>query len=321
MVPVDAAVLLALIFSTPVAALGVVLSWVVRLVGKRRGWIPRGSRSWVERRWVAWPAAGILGLYALCFAWGSLVEAHWVQVTRVELKANQPVLGYDRFRIVHLSDLHLERLGRREARVVELVRELEPHLVLLTGDYMNVKSAGQALSEMLSAMKPPHGVYGVQGNWDTKFLAQEYFRLGGATLLEDETRLLPPRNGGLLRLVGQSVYPSRPLRDLLSGLEDGAYTIYLHHLPDAVDELRARERGQRVDLFLCGHTHGGQVRLPFWGAVVTESKYHKRYERGLFDVDGVPMFVSQGVGMQGGLSPRVRFLCRPEVAVIDLVYP
>jgi predicted MPP superfamily phosphohydrolase len=91
-------------------------------------------------------------------------------------------------------------------------------------------------------------------------------------------------------------------------------------MPDAVDELRLRDPGQRVDLFLCGHTHGGQVCLPFWGAVITLSKYHKKYERGLFDVEGVPMVVSRGVGSGGGGVPHVRFLARPEVGVIDLVY-
>jgi predicted MPP superfamily phosphohydrolase len=74
-----------------------------------------------------------------------------------------------------------------------------------------------------------------------------------------------------------------------------------------------------VDLFLCGHTHGGQVRLPFWGAVITMSKHHKRFESGLYDVGGVPMYVNRGVGCEGGSAPRVRFLCRPEVAVFDLV--
>ena len=87
----------------------------------------------------------------------------------------------------------------------------------------------------------------------------------------------------------------------------------------ASDELQGRDPGQRVDLFLCGHTHGGQVRLPFWGAVITLSKYHKRFESGLYDFEGVPMYVNRGVGCEGGSAPRVRFLCRPEVAVIDLV--
>lgn len=119
--------------------------------------------------------------------------------------------------------------------------------------------------------------------------------------------------------MGQGIYPGRPLKDLLKGLEDDATTIYLHHTPDAVEELLAREPGQRVDLFLCGHTHGGQVCLPFWGAIVTFSRQHKKYERGLYRVGDVSMYVNRGVGLEGGAVPRLRFLSRPEVVVIDLV--
>src|SRR6185295_17309687 len=145
---------------------------------------------------------------------------------------------------------------------------------------------------VLGALRAPHGVYGIEGNWDTKFVAAEIFGRAGATMLIDETRLLE-RNGKRLRLAGLGVVPGRPLKELLPEKDDGAYTVFLHHFPDAVDELQRREKGQRVDLFLCGHTHGGQVCLPFWGAVVTLSKYHKKYERGLYSVDGVPMYVNR----------------------------
>ena len=59
--------------------------------------------------------------------------------------------------------------------------------------------------------------------------------------------------------------------------------------------------------------------LPFWGAVVTLSKYHKKYERGIYRVSDTTMIVSRGLGLEGGAAPRVRFLCRPEVGIIDLV--
>ena len=137
-------------------------------------------------------------------------------------------------------------------------------------------------------------------------------------LLEDETHRLK-HGGGELRIAGGGIYPVNRLRYLLPDGDDSIPTIYLNHKPDAVDELEELGTGQRVDLFLCGHTHGGQVCIPFWGAVVTLSKYHKRYERGLYEVRGIPMYVNRGVGMEGGAVPRVRFLSRPEVAVIDLV--
>ncbi len=318
MLPLDAVLWLLAILLLFAFSLLVVLQWGFHAFARRRGLIPADRRSWVERRWVAWPAAGCLALYAGCFAYGSLVEARWVAATRVEIEVDRPVLGYERFRIVHLSDLHLERFGGRERSMLEKAAAASPHLILLTGDYMNAREGGPALVEVLRSLKAPHGVFGVGGHWDAKFPVARLFEAGGAVLLEDESRLLD-RAGCRLRLVGQGIYRVRPLKDLLRDLGDEAYTVYLQHSPDAAEELEARDPGQRVDLFLCGHTHGGQVRLPLWGAIVTLSRQHKKYEQGLYRVGDVPMYVNRGVGLEGGAAPRVRFLARPEVAVIDLV--
>jgi predicted MPP superfamily phosphohydrolase len=301
-----------------VAAALVLLSSLFCRLARSYGAAPDDRRSWLERRWVWIPCAAFLGTYLLCFLYALLVEAHWVARTETEIRVAQPVLGRDRFRIVHLSDLHLEEVGRREFRVVDLVREAKPDLILLTGDYMNTREGAGALHEMLVALQAVAPVYGVPGNWDSKFIGAQIFQEAGATFLADDSVLLE-RDGRRLRLVGQEVDLHKPLRELLRGLGDGAFTIYMAHKPDAVDQLHDREPGQRVDLFLCGHTHGGQVRLPFWGAVITLSKYHKRFESGLYQFEGVPMYVSRGVGCEGGSAPRIRFLCRPEVAVIDLV--
>lgn len=318
-VPLDAIVLLTLIFCTPLLAFLAVASWTSYRLARRWNLMPRDKKHWVERKGVILPAFGILALYGLCFAYGHLIEANWVQTTRTEINVADPVLGHSRFRIVHLTDLHLDRMGPREYRMIEQVREAKPELILLTGDYLNVREGAVALSEVLGALKAPYGVFGIEGNWDTKFVAGELFQRAGATYLVDDTRVIE-RDGKRLRLVGQGIVPSRPLKALLPASDDGAYTIFLHHKPDAVDELSNRAPGQRVDLFLCGHTHGGQVCLPFWGAVVTLAKHHKKYERGLYTVDGIPMYVNRGVGSGGGGIPHVRFLARPEVAVIDLVY-
>ncbi|HVR87316.1 MAG TPA: metallophosphoesterase [Planctomycetota bacterium] len=317
--PVDAIVLLTLIFALPLLSLLVLASWASYRLAKRWGLLPADKTALVERRWVVLPCLALVVLYALCFAYGTLIEADWVVTTRTEIKVTQPVLGHDRFRIVQLSDLHLDRIGRREERMMEQVRAAKPHLIVLTGDYLNVREGAVALSEILGALEAPYGVVGVEGNWDTKFVAADLFRRAKASYLVDDTLVLE-QDGRRLRLVGQGIVPSRPLRDLLPPKDDGIPTIYLHHMPDGIDQLRLCNPGQRVDLFLCGHTHGGQVCLPFWGAVITLSRYHKKYERGLYWVDGIPMYVNRGVGSGGGGLPHVRFLARPEVAVIDLVY-
>ena len=79
----------------------------------------------------------------------------------------------------------------------------------------------------------------------------------------------------------------------------------------------AAENG--ADLCLAGHIHGGQVRLPWYGAIVTLSKTGKKYEAGLYRVKDTWLYVNRGIGMEGSCAPRVRFNCRPEVTVLDMV--
>lgn len=302
--PVDALVLLSLILGTPVFA-AMVLGWVLFRKVLRRT-LTRLERGALRA------AFAVLAVYILAFAYGSLIEADWVDRTTMIIPVREPVLGKDRFRIVHLSDLHVRAFGGRERRVLELVREARPDLILITGDIGDHPGDFAALAKLRKELDAPFGVFGVRGNDDHDVAA---LTSAGYELLRDGTRILE-RDGRRLCLAGRD-HPSRvSLRRILDGQPEGAVTIFLQHLPEGVDQLSRLGPGQHVDLFLCGHTHGGQICLPFWGAVLTKSKYHKKYERGLYHVNGVPMVVSRGVGTS---NVPARFLCRPEVGVIDLV--
>lgn len=296
-----------------------------------RAWRRRRSKLEDPPRWFERPRAWVTSaVFLLLFTGGAFyswkIEPNWLEVTYTELPVSGPILGHDRFRIVHLSDLHLEELGAREREVLEAVRRAGPHLIVLTGDYMNARGAQGPFATFLQVLrdvKPMHGIYGVGGNWDGKFPVKELFEASEARYLQDDYHRPPPRFGRNLLIVGQDYYPVRSLGQLLEGAPEESFRLLLHHSPDAVEQL---SQG-RIDLFLCGHTHGGQVRLPLYGAVVTLTKQHKRFEQGLYTVlppesvnpAGTPMYVSRGIGMSGGALPRIRFLARPEVAIIDLV--
>ena len=318
MLPVDAAVILAVLVALPLLSLLALLSAAAYGLARRRGWMPADRRHWADRAPVRWASAAVLLLYAGALAWGVGVERDLVELTRTELRSAAPVLGREPFRIVQLSDLHLEEIGTRERRVVERVAEAKPDLVVVTGDLMNTRHAGPALLEFLGALKgagAKHGVWVSGGPMDEKFLTRELVRRAGAEWIEDETRLIE-EGRTRLRLAAQGAWPSRRLAELLRGLDDGAYTVFLRHSPDGVDDLEdARREGLKVDLFLCGGTHGGQVSLPGWGAVVTGSRHHKRFERGRYEVEGTPVYVNRGVGT---LGIPLRLLCRPEVALFEL---
>jgi predicted MPP superfamily phosphohydrolase len=109
--------------------------------------------------------------------------------------------------------------------------------------------------------------------------------------------------GGLLALVRQA--PSDSVR------------IVIGHGPDFVQDLAGTVP---VELALAGHTHGGQVVLPWLSALITKMRLPRRYASGLHDYAGVPIHVSAGVGMERGAAPQLRFLCPPEISLIEVTY-
>jgi predicted MPP superfamily phosphohydrolase len=104
------------------------------------------------------------------------------------------------------------------------------------------------------------------------------------------------------------------LRELLANAHPGAFTLLLYHTPDLMPQASALG----VDLYLAGHTHGGQWRLPGFGALLTSSQHWKRYESGHYREGDTHLYVSRGLGLEGFGTPRARFFCPPEVVEIVL---
>ncbi len=104
------------------------------------------------------------------------------------------------------------------------------------------------------------------------------------------------------------------LQTLLGAGPRDTITLLLYHTPDLAPEAAAAG----IDLQLSGHTHGGQVRLPLFGALYAASLYGKRYEVGRLSEGGLTLYVTRGVGLEGKGAPRVRFLCPPEIVLWEL---
>ncbi len=228
-------------------------------------------------------------------------------------------------RLVQLSDLHIERLTRREEEVLSRLEALRPDLIVLTGDYLNLDNLGDPVAqsqarEFLARLHAPLGVYAVSGNVDSPETMRLLFEGLDIVVLDDRVEHLPA--AGELDLVGVSNREwgrdAAALRRLVESLPPEEFVLLLYHTPDLVETAAAAG----VDLYLAGHTHGGQVRLPFYGAVLTFSAYGKRYEAGLYRVGPTTLYVSRGIGMEGfWYTPRVRFLCPPEMVVVELQPP
>lgn len=313
MLPADAGVLLTALVSLPVAAGACV---ALRLARRYRR-IPSDIHPWYEKPGLVRASLAVLVVYALVGAWGVGWEPRWVELTRTEISVKGGVLGRERFRVVHLSDFHLgRRVGALERRVVELVREAKPDLLLLTGDYMDTRDASYSLKEVvdaLAAIKPAYGIWAVGGPVDEKFVTRDLLRRAGVEWLEDETRVIEGEGGTRLRLAGRGAWPLVPFADLFEGLDTATPTILLQHAPSELEPTLAGRKAARVDLVLCGHTHGGQIRLPLRGAIV---RAEGGRDRGLHQVEGVPVYVNRGIGTTGF---PMRLGARPEVALLELV--
>jgi len=250
-------------------------------------------------------------LGVLCFAYGYFVEPYWLEVTRVRLTSGK--LRTVSLRIVHISDLHCDRKVRNEPRLPEIINPLEPDLIVFTGDALNTPEALPVFRDTLGKLQAGIGKFAVRGNFDVgRRASPDLFEGTGFRELTAESVKL--EKAGEQFCISGLIWTREDLHDLLEDVPDGCYSILLHHHPDLIKEA-AREK---VDLYLCGHTHGGQVALPLYGAFMTFSKHGKKYEAGLYKVGRTDLYVNRGIGMEGGHAPRVRFCARPEITVIDI---
>ncbi len=276
-----------------------------------------------RRHFLQLSALGAGGL----LAYSGEFERHHLEITRhtVELARLSPAL--DGLRIAQLSDFHYEQWTEpyfiRE--VVEQVNRLAPDLVLLVGDYVSEgplpPARGAQMSypcaEILSGIQCPQR-WCVLGNHDAKVgpvIVTDALESHGLPVLAN-TYVPFERNGARLWIAGvKDVGVSDP--DLHLAAPRGLQTarepvILLAHEPDFADRV-VRHGG--VDLMLSGHTHGGQVRLPFFGAMYVPP-LGRKYIEGLFHLEnGLQLYVNRGIGTVG---VPFRFDCRPELTLITL---
>ncbi|HKS16295.1 MAG TPA: hypothetical protein VJU16_03230, partial [Planctomycetota bacterium] len=169
------------------------------------------------------------------------------------------------------------------------------------------------LVKLLRDLKAPRGIYGVEGHHDHKFHVAKAFEEAGATLLRDEFVQIKG-DGRPIVIVGLSMLPTRTIADVLKTAPEDAFRIVLHH----TDREASRLAPGQADLYLCGHTHGGQIRLPFLGPLVPMWRSDGLIPLGESAQAGAVVVVNRGLGMSGGPMPRARFFARPEIRVIEV---
>jgi predicted MPP superfamily phosphohydrolase len=259
--------------------------------------------------------------YVLDSLWG---EPFRLTLTKLTLKSPK-LKGAPPLRVLHLSDFHVERLTRREEKVLKWIDELRPDLIVYTGDLLNYsylddeRARGDCV-QLLAQLHAPLGVYAVPGTplVDTPDVQDAiYPRVPNVRVLKNEA--IEIEGYPQVQIIGLTcthdpTLDAPKLDRVRAAVPPEKYTLMLYHSPDLMPEASRAE----IDLYLCGHTHGGQIRLPLWGAVVTSSKYGKRYEMGRYQAGSTTLYVSRGIGLEGKGAPRMRFLCPPEIELFEL---
>ncbi len=250
------------------------------------------------------------------------IEPFRLTVTELPMPEAPQFLADRPLKVLQLSDLHVEHITKREKAVLAKTQELAPDIIVLTGDFINKSyvddpATRQETRDWLSQLQAPYGVYAINGNLDAHGVMKALFDgLANVHVLEDEVVPID-LPGGRLNLVGvMFVEHNRDymkMEALLRGLPGEDFTLVVYHYPERIDV--ASEYG--ADLMLAGDTHGGQVRLPLLGSMVF-TQLDNPYIMGKYVVGETTLYVSRGLGMQGGIWPRIRLNCPPEMVVVEL---
>jgi uncharacterized protein len=239
-------------------------------------------------------------------------------VRHVRLEFEDLPASFDGFRILHLADLHIDALDGLAEVVADLVSTLDFDLCVMTGDY-RFRTYGPCdavypgLRTILSAIRTEQSVLGILGNHDESEIAIELDNLGVRMLINETTEI--SRGGESLYVIGVDDphrYGCDDLEGALEGVPEDGFKVLLAHTPEIFE--KAATSG--IHLYLCGHTHAGQIRLPIIGDVLQNANCPKAYAQGEWRHDQMLGQTSAGVGCS--LVP-VRYNCPPEIPVIELV--
>lgn len=233
---------------------------------------------------------------AFCAVYGYYIEVRWIKVNHVTLSTPSTI------RVIHISDIHFKGNAAYLEKVVAIINNTPADFVCFTGDLVENSNRLRGCLNILATLNKP--IYGITGNHDDWARVplddvKACFQKTGGDLVNNVSI---PIMSGKIELTGSTT-------ELLpAGSHSNAVRkILMLHYPTIVETIRNRH----FDAILTGHTHGGQVRLPFMGSVLDVG----RYDLGLFKTPAGPLYVNPGLGT---FYRDVRFLCRPEITIIEL---
>lgn len=270
-------------------------------------------------------AAQFLGTAA--FYYGAYMEPFRLEMSELLLFTDRLPVGLPPIRILHITDLHIERWTQREDDVLRIVEKAQPDLIVISGDYVNLSynrdpETQQLVHRLLSQLSAPFGVYATLGSppVDVRETIVPIFDNLDILLMRHHWHEIDFGDGRRLVVLGMDCTHHIPtdearLAHLMSSAPNDVPQLLVYHSP----ELMPQAAAQGVDLYLCGHTHGGQVRLPLIGPLLTSSQLGRQFVMGHYRLGRTHLYVSRGIGLEGLSAPRVRFMSPPEMTLVVMM--
>lgn len=261
----------------------------------------------------------------LLVLWAFVIEPNRIVVNEVEIKLPEWPAAFNQLKIVAVSDIHAGATYINEAkleRLVSSINETQPDVIVLLGDFVSgddhqrVWMEPEVIAGKLKNLRAKYGVYAVLGNHDWWFDGARVTRAlngAGIRVLENDVAQIQ-KDGQTVWLLGVPDFWTRQpidLRPALQKINTPGPVIALTHNPDVFPTLPAN-----IILTLAGHTHGGQVSIPFVGRPIVPSKYGEKYAIGHIQESNRHLFVTPGIGTTGY---AVRFRVPPEISVLTIV--
>ncbi|NOT02481.1 MAG: phosphohydrolase [Phycisphaerales bacterium] len=254
----------------------------------------------------------------------SFIEPFRLQTERADIPLAMQRGGREPIVIGVLSDIQTDRVSQYERGAIDRMMASRPDILLLPGDLFEGTDAElerelPAIRELVNRLRAPGGVYFVPGNCESPEQAADILRETGVRLLVNQIVRVNVRDRAVT-IAGVELKPTPAAKRTIAELESAPghddVRILVSHLPDHVYSMSANSR---IDLLVAGHTHGGQVQLPWFGPPIIFSTVPRHVGAGgLHHLDGRRIYVSRGLGVERGPAPRIRFLCPPEITHLTL---
>ncbi|MGI8493965.1 MAG: metallophosphoesterase [Pyrinomonadaceae bacterium] len=280
----------------------------------------------------------IMLLGAAALMWGFLLEPNLLLVNNYDLKIKNWNPALNNFKIVAIGDIHAGSNFINERKIRRIVAEAnaqDADVIVLLGDYVSeslidhskLNMPVETIAENLKGLRARYGVFAVMGNHDGYFNIPEIRKSltdEGYKVLENEAVSIE-KNGQKLRIVGlpdllSTNTPDNGIPNAKAGLDrlenkEGNIIVLAHNPDDIASVTGSVYLSPDLVLFLAAHTHGGQVRVPFFGALIVPTQMGRKYAAGHFVYEGIDCFVTMGIGTS--ILP-VRFAAPPEISVLNI---